>query len=42
MSSRFRVRMDMAAKNVPFTTKAHVPSKKTMINCQVGPTELRL
>ncbi len=29
MISRLRVRSDMAAKNVPFTTSAHVPSMAT-------------
>ena len=33
ISSRLRVRIDMAAKNVPFTTSAHVPSNA--INSQL-------
>ena len=28
MISRLRVRKDMAAKNVPFTTNAHVPKRR--------------
>ena len=37
MISRLRVRSDMAAKNVPFTTSAQVPRIATGINCQAGP-----
>src|SRR5205823_11147781 len=38
MISRLRVRIDMAAKNVPFTTSAQVPSAATGINCHAGPS----
>ena len=38
MISRLRVRNEMAAKNVPFTTKAHVPRAATGISCQAGPS----
>src|SRR6185437_11787433 len=42
ISSRLRVRMDMAAKNVPFTTSAQVPKTATSSSCQRGPTVLKL
>lgn len=42
ISSRLRVRSDMAAKNVPFTTSAHVPSSATGINCHAGPRTRKL
>ncbi len=38
MISRLRVRNDMAAKNVPFTTSAQVPSSAIGINCHAGPS----
>ena len=37
MISRLRVRNDIAAKNVPLTTIAHVPSTATGINSHAGP-----
>ena len=40
--SRLRVRSDIAAKNVPFTTNAQVPKKAMGINCQAGPSTRRL
>src|SRR3974390_1273392 len=39
MISRLRVRIESAAKNVPFTTSAHVPKSATTANCHTGPTE---
>ena len=42
MISRLRVRSDMAAKKVPFTTSAQVPKSATGINCQAGPSGRRL
>ena len=42
MISRLRVRSDIAAKNVPFTTSAHVPSSAMAINCQAGPRTRKL
>ena len=38
MISRLRVRSEMAAKNVPFTTSAQVPSSGYGDNCQAGPS----
>ena len=37
-----RVRIESAAKKVPFTTNAHVASRATTNNCHTGPTERRL
>jgi len=39
---RLRVRREIAAKNVPTTTSAHVPSKNTGTSCHAGPTGRRL
>jgi hypothetical protein len=36
--SRARVRMDIAAKNVPFTTSAQVPSAAIGKSCQAAPS----
>src|SRR5690242_11242151 len=38
MISRARVRRDIAAKKVPFTTSAHVPRTAMGISCQLGPS----
>src|ERR1041385_2694067 len=42
ISSRLRVRMDIAAKKVPSTTSAHVPKMATSSSCHRGPTVLKL
>src|SRR5438045_3894163 len=42
MSSRLRVRNEIAAKNVPLTTSAQVQNTKTTANCHVGPSERKL
>ncbi len=42
MISRLRVRNDIAAKNVPFTTSAQVPRIATGISCHAGPSTRRL
>src|SRR4051812_45066559 len=39
--SRARVRNDIAAKNVPLTTSAHVPSPATTGNNHAGPSARR-
>src|SRR5688500_7838831 len=41
MTSRLRVRSEMAAKNVPFTTSAQVPSTKMMGSLAASPTMRR-
>src|SRR5690349_11477109 len=40
--SRTRVPRDIAAKKVPFTTRAHVPRTAIGSNCQAGPNALSL
>ena len=41
-SSRFRLRIESAAKNVPFATSAHVPSGSTSASSQACPATCRL
>src|SRR2546430_1917660 len=40
MISRLRVRNDMAAKKVPLTTNAHVPSAETINNWEAAPRDM--
>ena len=40
--NRLRVRVESAAKKVPFTTSAHVPSTKISASCHAGPMARRL
>ena len=42
ITSRLRVRNDMAAKNVPFTTSDHVPNAASITNWYTGPIDRKL
>ena len=42
INSRLRVRSDIAAKNVPFITNAHVPNTAIGMSCHAGPSARRL